>query len=485
MSAERLSADPAAVSAPPDSAYGGTEHIRFGEPPSVGLLVLERIDLAVVVLSLYACLVAFQEPLTWDYAGLAGVAVILCGRFITPPNLRGNPAVRNSGWLSVSRLVMEWGTVVGLLLFAGFALKLSDFFSRAVLLTWFAVTAVALAVVQELQARTATWLNARVSFAPTFVIVGANKIGFELARRMPDKPFLGYFDFRSPERLSKDGVQAKVSGHCSGLGNYVRQRGVGAVYIALPISNAPRMRELLADLQNSTASIYFVPDVFAFDLIQGRVVDVNGIPVLAICDTPMRGTNAFVKRTLDLTLTLIGMIVLAPAAIVIAAAVKLSSSGPVLFSQRRYGVDGDEIVIYKFRTMTVCEDGHEIRQATRNDSRITPLGRLLRRTSLDELPQLINVLQGKMSLVGPRPHAVAHNEIYRRQISSYMVRHKVLPGITGWAQVHGLRGETDTIEKMTLRVRYDLEYLRNWSLALDLGIIFKTVLVLVRGRNAY
>jgi len=169
----------------------------------------------------------------------------------------------------------------------------------------------------------------------------------------------------------------------------------------------------------------------------------------------------------------------------IAMGVKLSSPGPVLFRQRRYGVDGRKIVVYKFRTMTVAEDGDVVRQATKNDSRVTPFGAFLRRTSLDELPQFINVLQGRMSVVGPRPHAVAHNELYRKLIRGYMIRHKVRPGITGLAQVNGWRGETDTVEKMQARIEYDLAYLRGWSLLLDLQIILKTVVVVLKKQNAY
>ena len=169
----------------------------------------------------------------------------------------------------------------------------------------------------------------------------------------------------------------------------------------------------------------------------------------------------------------------------VAAAIKMTMPGPVLFKQRRFGLDGQEITVWKFRSMKVQEDATNVRQATRDDDRITPLGRFLRRSSLDELPQFFNVLQGKMSVVGPRPHAVSHNEMYRSLIKGYMIRHKVRPGITGLAQINGARGETDTIEKMELRIKYDLEYLRRWSLRLDLWIIFKTVTQVFRDPNAY
>jgi putative colanic acid biosynthesis UDP-glucose lipid carrier transferase len=206
---------------------------------------------------------------------------------------------------------------------------------------------------------------------------------------------------------------------------------------------------------------------------------------VAVCETPFYGMNGIVKTASDFVLGALILAAIAPILAVIAVGVKLSSPGPVLFKQRRYGLDGRKIIVYKFRTMTVAEDGDVVRQATRNDSRITRFGAFLRRTSLDELPQFINVVQGRMSIVGPRPHAVAHNEMYRKLIRGYMIRHKVKPGITGLAQVNGLRGETETVEKMQKRVEYDLAYLRNWSLLLDLQIILKTLAVVMKGSNAY
>ena len=195
--------------------------------------------------------------------------------------------------------------------------------------------------------------------------------------------------------------------------------------------------------------------------------------------------DGVLKRGSDIVLSLLILILISPLLLVIAIAVKLTSSGPVIFKQRRYGLAGDEIIVYKFRTMTVTEDGDTIKQAGKDDRRVTPLGALMRRLSFDELPQFINVLQGRMSIVGPRPHAVAHNETYRKLIMGYMQRHKVKPGITGWAQVNGLRGETETLDKMKARVEYDLDYLRSWSLRLDLFIIVKTVWVVLKGLNAY
>jgi putative colanic acid biosynthesis UDP-glucose lipid carrier transferase len=317
-------------------------------------------------------------------------------------------------------------------------------------------------------------------------VIGANNVAYELLRRLPQRGFLGFFDFRSPDRVSQwtDGGD-KLIGHCQGVTDFVRSNGVSAIYIALPLSNVPRIGEMIRELRDTTASIYFLPDVFAFDLIQGRLVNIDGMPALSVCDTPFHGTDAVLKRAFDLVLSGVAVVALAPLMAVLAIGVKISSPGPALFRQRRYGLHGEEIAVYKFRSMTVCEDGVSVTQATRDDPRITRFGRFLRRTSLDELPQLFNVLEGKMSLVGPRPHAVAHNELYRKLICGYMIRHKVRPGISGWAQVNGLRGETDTVDKMSARVKFDIDYLNQWSIWLDIKILVRTVLLVVRDRRAY
>ena len=257
------------------------------------------------------------------------------------------------------------------------------------------------------------------------------------------------------------------------------------MFIAVPRRQAQRTEGLITDLRDTTASLYYVPDVFLFDLIQARADEIAGIPIITLCETPFHGWRGVIKRCSDIVLASLLLAIAAPAMALIAIAIKLSSPGNVIFRQRRYGLDGDEITVYKFRTMTVTEDGPSIAQATRNDARVTPLGRYLRRYSLDELPQLINVLQGRMSVVGPRPHAVAHNEQYRKVIRGYMVRHKVMPGITGLAQINGCRGETSQIEEMERRVHYDLEYLRLWSIGLDFRILARTLSALLRDKKAY
>jgi putative colanic acid biosynthesis UDP-glucose lipid carrier transferase len=295
---------------------------------------------------------------------------------------------------------------------------------------------------------------------------------------------VGFFDDRTPDR-HHGADHHRLLGRIGDIATFVKANRVQLIYLSLPMASQPRIKDLLDALKDTTASVYFVPDMFVTDLIQGRTDTVCGLPVISVCETPFRGPAGLLKRSSDLVLATLILILVSPLMLAIALAVKLSSPGPVIFKQRRYGLDGEEIVVYKYRSMLVQEDGSQIKQAHKNDTRVTRLGAFLRKTSMDELPQFINVLQGRMSIVGPRPHAVAHNEMYRPLIKSYMVRHKVKPGITGWAQVNGFRGETHSLEKMEGRIRCDLDYLRNWSLRLDLYIILKTVRLVFRDTAAY
>jgi putative colanic acid biosynthesis UDP-glucose lipid carrier transferase len=238
-------------------------------------------------------------------------------------------------------------------------------------------------------------------------------------------------------------------------------------------------------LADTTVTVYLVADFLYYSLLRAQWSQVGNIPVVSVHDSPFQGVVGWVKRLEDLVLGSVIVLLTAIPMICIAVAIKFSSPGPVFFRQWRYGLCGKKIRILKFRTMKVCEDGPSVVQASRNDARVTTVGRFLRRTSLDEFPQFLQVLTGELSLVGPRPHAVAHNEQYRSLIHGYMLRHMVKPGITGWAQVNGWRGETAELEKMELRVQHDLEYIRNWNLLLDLKIIFLTIFGAKKGRNAY
>jgi putative colanic acid biosysnthesis UDP-glucose lipid carrier transferase len=459
------------------------KRVRFGSVEPAILAVLKQLDPLIAVFTLVVCVLAYGEKLTSTIGAVAVLTFVTTSRIFGEQNrestLAGKPLAA-----AFSRILLEWACVVCILLFAAFAFKVTAAFSRMVMLTWFAVTPFCLQAAHALRLR-ARWLISNSGYAPRYIIIGANSVGFELFRRLPQKGFLGFFDFRSADRLAQVIDPGQLAGHCKDVADFARTHGVTSIYIALPLSNVPRIGEMVRELRDTTASIYFVPDVFAFDLIQGRLVEINGMPALSVCDTPFHGMDAVLKRLTDIVLAGFALLLLALPMLVIALAVKLTSRGPILFRQRRYGLNGDEIMVYKFRSMTVCEDGAVVTQATKEDRRVTPLGKILRKTSLDELPQLLNVLQGKMSVVGPRPHAVAHNEQYRKLISGYMIRHKVRPGITGLAQVNGFRGETETVDKMRERIRFDLEYLSHWSPWLDINIILKTVWVLIRGDNAY
>jgi putative colanic acid biosynthesis UDP-glucose lipid carrier transferase len=321
------------------------------------------------------------------------------------------------------------------------------------------------------------------------VIVGAGRMGLRVAQMLRARKAFGHelvgcFDDRSANRVNlPDDVN--LVGTLESLPEYIERHGVRDVFITLPLTSQPRILRLLESLQNTTASIHFVPDIFGVSVIQGRLDDMGGIPVVGLMVEPFTGINGFVKRASDVVMSALILVLVSPVMLGLAIGVKLSSPGPVIFRQRRIGLDGEVIDVYKFRSMKAQDNGPVVVQATRGDPRITPFGAFIRRTSLDELPQFINVLQGNMSIVGPRPHAIAHNEQYRKQVKAYMARHKCKPGITGWAQVNGLRGETDTVDKMAARVERDLEYLRNWSLGLDLLIIARTVKLVFFDRGAY
>ena len=383
----------------------------------------------------------------------------------------------------------SWLVVVALLLLIGWATRTLGSFDPRVILAWVLAAPVALFTARALMPVVLPRLLAAEGVQRVAVIAGGGELGRKLAERIRGTPFLGirlagFFDDRSPERIGSVAPGENL-GALNQIAAYVKTHRVDLMYITLPMVSQPRILKLLDELHDTTASIYFVPDIFLFDLIQARMDTIGGIPVLAACETPFYGINGLIKRASDIVLASVILALVLPVMLVIAIGVKLSSHGPVLFRQRRYGLDGKEIVVYKFRTMTVLEDGNVIRQATRNDRRVTRFGAFLRQFSLDELPQFFNVLQGRMSVVGPRPHAVAHNEMYRRLIKGYMIRHKVRPGITGLAQVNGLRGQTATLDKMQSRIEHDLDYLRNWSLQLDLQIVVKTVFVVLKKQDAF
>ena len=453
----------------------------YSAPQSVTSLVAAFLEPGLTVLTFYLVMRAADEPM--DRPALTLCLLVFALTFPGPNRFRDkllNAAVD---------ILSSWVTLIAILALCAYATRSFHYFENDILLAWVLITP-ALQLISVWIGRAILRFHASLpgSRQPA-VVVGAGALGVKVARALIEShergvDFAGYFDDRTDGRLHPDAT-SKVLGGLKDVAAHVTEHGIREVYITLPLGSQPRIVELLEEVQGTTASLFFVPDVFGISIIQGRLQDMNGVPVVGICETPFTGTNDLVKRISDVVLSSIILVLISPLLAAIAIGVKLSSPGPVLFRQRRNGLDGGEIVVYKFRSMTTQDDGPVVRQATKSDPRITRFGAFLRRTSLDELPQFINVLQGRMSVIGPRPHAVAHNELYRKLIRGYMIRHKVRPGITGLAQVSGWRGETDTVEKMKGRIECDLAYLRNWSLALDLQIIFKTVAVVLGKQNAY
>lgn len=388
----------------------------------------------------------------------------------------------------VFSLLIAWLIVLLLLGMIGVLSGMLGAYNTQVLVWWSLITPLLLFFGHSVVRGYLEFLRRRGNIRRS-VIVGANELGYKLAQRIHQQRSLmirveAFFDDRCGDRCETE-LKNIVCGGIDDVTAYVARHEIDLVYITFPLFKHPRVVDLVNSLRDTTASIYFVPDVFVFDLVQARLDNVNGIPVISVFETPLTGINAVNKRIFDIIAASLILLAITPLLLLIALLVKLTSKGPVIFKQRRYGMDGDEIQVYKFRSMSVCEDSHAVIQATKNDARVTRLGAFLRRTSLDELPQFFNVLQGTMSIVGPRPHAVAHNEHYRKLIHGYMWRHKVKPGITGWAQIHGYRGETDTIDKMESRVIYDIAYLKRWSLRMDIAIILKTLKLVIKDSQAY
>jgi putative colanic acid biosynthesis UDP-glucose lipid carrier transferase len=457
------------------------ERVFPAAPPSIHTFVAAVAEPLATLFTLGLAATWFDEPIDRPELILGMLVLVL--------TFPGVDRCKQDPFRAGVNIVTHWVAVLFILLLCGYATDSFHFFSQEVLLWWAFFTP---AMQWVLVTASSHWLR-RLSERPEYrrraVVVGAGDNGARIAQALATHSgcvheLVGYFDDRGHDRVH-DSAAGKVLGRVEDVVEHVKCNGIHNVYITLPLVAQPRVMQLINQLQDTTTSVHYVPDFAGVDLIQGQLQDLEGIPVVSLLESPITGTNHLVKRSTDIVLSAIAIVLLSPVLLAVAIGVKMSSPGPIIFKQRRTGLDGKEILVFKFRSMRTQDNGPVVQQATRNDPRITPFGAFIRKTSLDELPQLFNVLLGTMSVVGPRPHAVAHNEEYRKIVQAYMLRHKVRPGITGWAQVNGFRGETDTVDKMAARVRYDLEYLRNWSLALDLKIIARTVRVLFFDRNAY
>src|SRR5580658_576829 len=346
-----------------------------------------------------------------------------------------------------------------------------------VLLTWFIL---ALAAIMALRVAMRMFLRYYRAFGHdrrTVAIVGVTQTARDLAASFKSHPWMGV----DVAGFYADGVPADgdpawpATQPISDLIEAARRREFDAIYVTPSTAGEDEIKDLVDRFGDTTMPIYYCPPLQETELLSGRWDDVGGHPVISLVESPFSGLDRHLKRLEDLVLVALILPLAIIPMLIIAALIRLTSPGPVIFRQTRYGLDGREFRIWKFRTMTVVETDEEFRQARRNDTRVTPLGAFLRRTSLDELPQLFNVIAGDMSVVGPRPHPVKLNEDHRGMIPRYMLRHIVKPGITGWAQVNGYRGETETIDSMRERIEHDLHYIRHWSLWTDVRILFKTV----------
>lgn len=446
------------------------------------------IDGASLFATLWLVLLLYGVPWTPAYDRMAVTALLAFTFFAEYNEIYYN-------WRGASmrkdamRVIVTWFFVLVVLVLVGYFAKISEQYSRRVVGAWVLAAPLVTILLHGFYRSLLGYVRRRGRNSRKVAIVGANRLGRRVAQAIAESPWLGYrvlgvFD------ESKDNEQEKDDGptplrELDTLYQEARSGGIDVVFIALPMREELRIQALLRRLADTTASVYVVPDLFVFDLLHSRWWMVQGLPVVSVYETPFKSAEGLAKRMADIVFSSLVIAVVALPMLIIASVIRCSSPGPVIFKQRRYGVHGEPINVWKFRTMSVCEDGGDVPQARRNDPRITCFGAFLRRTSLDELPQFFNVVQGTMSVVGPRPHAVAHNEYYRGRIQGYMLRHKVKPGITGLAQVRGFRGETDTLDKMEGRIRQDLEYIANWSPLLDIKIVLLTIVKGFVGRRAY
>ncbi|MCL5801597.1 MAG: undecaprenyl-phosphate glucose phosphotransferase [Gammaproteobacteria bacterium] len=443
----------------------------------------------VVLAGIAAYFLRFENvlfPLHYLVAFIA--AFLLC--FLIFPFFRVYQAQRGASlWAEIQTLFSAWLVVIAGLAVVMFATKTGADFSRQWMGLWAGLGFAALTLFRILLRLGLRHIRRKGFNLRYIVIVGAGSLGREVAQRIKNSPWMGlhitaFYD-DDPQLYGRHLEGVEVRGPTNRLAGDLERDAIDQVWIALPLRAEERMKTLLYELRHANVQVRLVPNIYGFQLLHHSITEVAGFPVINLMDSPLSGINAIVKMLEDKILATLILVLTSPLMILIAMGVKLSSPGPVLFKQKRGGLEKDEIRIWKFRSMKVhAEPEGTITQAKPNDPRITPFGAFLRRTSLDELPQFFNVLRGEMSIVGPRPHALEHNEFYKKRIDPYLLRQRVKPGITGWAQINGLRGETGDLEKMEMRVKYDLYYINNWSVWFDLRIIFLSIFQIFKTRNA-
>lgn len=381
----------------------------------------------------------------------------------------------------LGRLLCGWLVTLAGLTTIGFLSKTSELFSREIVITWSSIGLGLQVLLYVPMHSFSKYYHRQLNRQHNTLIIGTNGLALKLADTLAKLEYLPLVGLVSSSSTELAGVNSsRVVGQLNELRTLINVHDIRRLYIALSLSEAQHIETLYIDLLDLNVDVVWVPDLNSLTLLNHSVSELDGLPAIHLNESPLTSypTAALSKALLDRSLALIAIIGFSPLLVLIAVAVKLSSPGPILFKQERHGWNGKIINVWKFRSMRVHDDQH-VQQASRHDSRITAVGRFIRRTSIDELPQFFNVLQGHMALVGPRPHAVAHNDYYTGKISAYMARHRIKPGITGLAQISGCRGETETIDKMQKRVEIDLDYINNWSLWLDIKILIKTPFTLL------
>ncbi|MCA9215832.1 MAG: undecaprenyl-phosphate glucose phosphotransferase [Planctomycetales bacterium] len=453
-------------------------------------LAYRIVDTCGIVSGLYLAIVVESEAMAELHVVACLAAVII---YYLMSELTG--MYRNWRGVSLERelfcAIVTWTATVPTMLAVSVMTKYALWVDRSLVLIWTLATMIIVAFARIALRIIHCYLRVHGWNTKGFAIVGVTDLGIDLADKIQKSAemglrLVGFYDDREDYRLPDiPDAHGRKIGSIDQLVEDARDGRVSMIYITFPMRAEERINEVLSALGDTTASVYIVPDFFVFELLHSRWTNIGGLPAVSVFENPFYGAGGIAKRMFDVALASMILAAVSLPMVVISILVKFSSPGPIFFRQKRYGLDGREILVWKFRSMKVQENGASVKQATKNDPRTTKLGAFLRRTSLDELPQLFNVLEGSMSLVGPRPHANVHNEEYRSLIQGYMLRHKVKPGITGLAQVSGWRGETDTLEKMEKRVECDHRYIREWSLFMDLKILFRTVFVVFSRQNAY
>lgn len=452
-------------------------------------LLFKALDMVLIYTSLFAISQFFPPHFEWasNYNLLALVSILIFVFAAESANLYQSWRGVNSALL-ITRVLLVWLVTALCLMILGYVNKITADYSRLLVSLWLIAVPILLLLWRIVLKAVLNYFRSKGYNSRQVAVLGMNSLANEVIDHIEKNPSLGMlleglYDDRAEVR--DDQLFCPIVGDIEVLVNKAKEGKIDLIYITLPMRAEGRIKEIVNKLADTTVTVYLVPDIYTYQLFNGSWTNMAGQHVISVFESPFLGVNSFFKRTQDIVLSVLILTLISPVLLAISVAVKATSVGPVLFKQRRYGVSGEEINVWKFRSMTVQDNGDEVKQATKDDVRITRLGGFLRRRSLDELPQFFNVLVGNMSIVGPRPHAVAHNELYRSQIRGYMLRHAVKPGITGWAQINGWRGETEKLEEMEGRIKHDLWYISNWSSWLDIKIIFLTVFKGFVDRNAY